>query len=248
MRFARYAAGALLAVGLTAMQASASIITFTGEDLNAQPGGPFPNSNAAAASFDSAAGLIGPENIINFESAPLGSFSSLNAAPGVTITGSDAQGDNQQILNAPNPAFPPLDGYNTTPGGSQFLEMKGGSVTFTFASPVQFFGAYFSGVQTSFFQDTVQFSDGSSESINVPGTGTSSSEGAAAFVGFTDAGASISSITINTGTNGFDFIGVDDVRYGAAASTAPEPASIVIAFAGLAALAAIRYRNGRRHI
>jgi hypothetical protein len=49
------------------------------------------------------------------------------------------------------------------------------------------------------------------------------------FVGFTDAGASISSVSINVvGAEG-DIISVDDVRYsGSSSSTVPEPASVAL--------------------
>jgi len=203
---------------------------FTGADLGVLPSSPSgPNSTAAATSFDTAAALLGNVSTITFESAAVGSFTSLTVAPGVTISGSDADGNHQSINNAPDSAFPSLDGYNTTSGGSNFVEMMGGNLVFTFATPVQFFGAFLSGVQ-DFFQDTITFSDGSSETIDVPETGTSSSVGELVFVGFTDAGKSISSVTINAGTPtaGFDDIGVDDVRYQSAASSVPEPGSVIL--------------------
>jgi hypothetical protein len=132
--------------------------------------------------------------------------------------------------------------------------MMGGTVTFTFTTPTQFFGAYISGIQTAFFTDTITFSDGASRSISIPGAGTTSSEGALDFVGFTDAGASITSITINAGipgnTNaGFDDIGLDDVRYqSATASSAPEPGSMALMLVGglCAAFGYRRSRPGRR--
>src|SRR4029077_1230099 len=113
-------------------------------------------------------------------------------APGVTMNGSDSFGANQTIRNTSNfPAAPQLDGYNTTSGGANFVEMVGGTVTFSFATPIQAFGAYFSGIQTNFFTDTITFSDGTSQTILIPGAGTSSSVGALDFVGFTDVGKSI---------------------------------------------------------
>jgi hypothetical protein len=90
---------------------------------------------------------------------------------------------------------------------------------------VQFFGAYFSGIQTAFFADNITFSDGTSQMLNIPGVGTSGNVGALAFVGFTDAGKPISSITINAGNaSGADAIGVDDVRF----QTTPEPGSLAL--------------------
>jgi hypothetical protein len=220
----------LIGLSLTVFPASASIITFTGADIGVLPGSPSgPNSAMAAANFDAAASLLGDESIITFESAPVGSFTSLIVAPGVTISGSDVHANNQAINNTFDSAFPSLDGYNTTPGGSHFVEMMGGSLVFTFATPVEFFGAFLSGVQ-DFTQDTYTFSDGTSETINVPEAGTSPTVGELVFVGFTDAGKSITSVTINAGTNAFDAIGVDDVRFQSVA--APEPNSAVSLLTG----------------
>ncbi len=231
-----------------AFNAKADVV-FTGADLGVLPSSPSgPNSTLAAANFDTAAALLGNASIITFEGAPVGSFTSLTVAPGVTISGTDRNGNNQAISNTFDATFPALDGYNTTLGGSQFVEMLGGSLVFTFSSPIQFFGAYLSGVQ-NFVQDTITFSDGSSQTIDVPETGTSSSIGELVFVGFTDAGKSISSVTINAGTNGFDAIGVDDVRYQSNASPVPEPSSVVLLLAILIfGLRSLRTRQTVTHI
>jgi hypothetical protein len=204
-------------------------VIFAGADLNVLPSSPSgPNSTAAAHSFATAAALIGNVSTITFESAPVGSFTSLSVASGVTITGTNATGGQQSINNTFDATFPALDGYNTTPSGTNFVEMVGGTLTFAFTTPVQFFGAFLSGVQ-NFTQDTVTFSDGTSQTINVPETGTSGSVGELAFVGFTDAGKSITSVSINAGipSTGFDAIGVDDVQY-QSASSVPEPGSVVL--------------------
>jgi len=225
--------------------ASANPITYTGEDLNAGPGSAHPNSAAAAASFDTAAAALGNVSTITFEGAPVGGFSSLTVAPGVTISGAEYTGANQTILNspsfAPNPA---LGGFNTTPGGSEYVNMLGGTLTFNFATPTQFFGAYLSGIQTAFFQDTVTFSDGTTQTIDVPGAGTTGSNGALDFVGFTDAGKSISSVTITASNQfGADEIGVDDVRYQSlSTSPVPEPSSLMLMFSGIAAFG-VGYRR-----
>jgi hypothetical protein len=236
---------ALALLGLSAAVANAAPVVYSGEDIMAATNSPNPLSAAAETSFVTGAGALGATSLINFETAPLGSFSNLTVAPGVTINGSDISLANQTIRDMSNfPGAPTLDGYNTTPGGANFLEMQGGTLTFTFASPIQAFGAYFSGVQ-NFTTDTVNFSDGTSQVLNIPEDGTSGSIGALDFVGFTDAGASISSVTIFAGNNGFDDIGVDDVLFGPVASTTPvpEPFTLSLFGAGVVGAAALRRRK-----
>jgi len=234
-------------VALSSFAASANVITYVGTDLNAGPGAAHPNSAAAAASFDTAAALLGNSSTITFEGAPVGAFTSLTAAPGVTVTGTDLFGDSQTVKN--QTAFPPapaLGGFNTTSGGTEYVDVVGGFVTFTFATPTHFFGAYLSGVQNFGQTDMFTFSDGTTEVTDVPNGGTDGSNGLLAFVGFTDAGKSITSITISAGqagpgaSGGEDEIGVDDVRYQSAAAVTPvpEPSSLALVLTGFAGLGA----------
>ena len=247
-RMMRHFAAAFVGVGLMASLTNAAVVTFLATDLGAGPSSPRPNSDAEAAIFTAAAAAVGTVSTINFESAPLGSFHNLTVASGVTINGTDVNSSDQTIRNTSNfPSAPSLDGFNTTAGGSNFVEMMGGNLIFSFARPTQFFAAYLTGVQTNFFTDTITFNDGTSQTITVPGSGTSSSVGEVAFVGFTDAGKLISSVTVNAGIPGnagagFDDIGVDDVRFQSQA--VPEPSSL--AMCGIAVAAALGYTWGRR--
>src|SRR5664279_913967 len=85
----------LVAVAVTLLLAGTSfagITTYSGFD-NGASARPLANSDAAAAAFDAATGNL---PIITFESAPLGSFSSLVVAPGVTLTGAGYYGKGHQ--------------------------------------------------------------------------------------------------------------------------------------------------------
>jgi hypothetical protein len=224
--------------------ANAVPIIFSGVDPNANSTDPRPNSNAAAALFDAAALALGTNSIITFESAPLGSFSSLVIAPGVTLTGTSFGGGDQEIRNSPFATPDRNFGYNTTAGGSQFAQMLGGTLTFTFSTPIDTFGAYLSGVQID--GETITFSDGSTQTIPIPNPGI---DGGVQFLGFTDVGFQISSITItaNVSTSG-DIIGVDDVRFGRpAGSSVPDAGgSVLLLSLGIAGLVGVQRALGVR--
>src|SRR5262245_36110099 len=102
----------LVGVGLI----RADFIVFSGADPNAGPGQPRPNSDAEAARFDAAAAGINLLNLIDFENAPLGDFSSLLIAPGVTVRKAGS-GPGGGVVTTPSIE----QGYNTTPGGERFL-------------------------------------------------------------------------------------------------------------------------------
>jgi hypothetical protein len=222
-------------LGSLAGQATAAPVVFSGVDAGAGSINPHPNSDASAAAFDLAAAAIGSESLVTFENAPLGSFTNLTVAPGVTINGIDDNSAPQTIRNTPFGVPDNLFGYNTTSGGSQFVSIHGGNLTFSFASPIQFFGAYIGGVQLD--GETITFSDGSSQSVPIPNPGIAN--GGMSFVGFTDAGKSISAVTINAEpSDGPDIISMDDVRFGTGAVVAaPEPASVTLLALGVSGLA-----------
>ena len=184
MNFLKLAIPLFATAGLMTSVANANPITFSGTDVGANSTDPRPNSNAAAASFDAAAGALGSTSLINFESAPLGTVNNLVIAPGVTLTGAPLS-----IVNSPIGTPDRLFGYNTTAGGSQFAALSG-SMTFTFTNPIDALGAYLSGVQSG--PETITFNDGTSQTIPIPNLGILT--GGVEFLGFTDAGKQITRV------------------------------------------------------
>jgi hypothetical protein len=199
--------------------ANAAPITYIGADDAVSSLADMVNSQATAADFLSVAGAL---NVFDFES-PIPA--NLNIAGGTTVAAS---------------ACGALCGFNTTPGGSFHRELFGGSVTFSFTTPVDAFGFYVNGLQTNQVgQQTVVYVDGSAttQTINFP----SAIGGGGAFVGFIDFGELISSVTFNASN---DILGFDDLRFGNSANdpgnpgpSVPEPGSMALMLLGLAGAA-----------
>jgi hypothetical protein len=220
-------------VALCAAPLQGALIVYSNSDI-ANSRDPRPNSDATAASFDAAAGGLGPVSLIDFESSTVGPFNNYVVAPGITINGTDIFSNPQEVRNTPYGTPDGLFGYNTTVAGSQFVEMVAGNLTFSFSTPIQSFGAYISGLQLGF--NEITFFDGSNQTIPLPLP--SATNGGVAFVGFTDAGQQISAVTISALG---DLIGVDDVRTG----LVPEPSTSVLALIALAGLVAVGRRRKR---
>ena len=203
---------------LCATTSISAAAVFSGHDLGAGSLGASPNSTAAAAAFDAAVAATG---VIDFE----GSLGPLS------ISGDGFVRDTQRCEEE-------LCGYNTTVGGSSFLDVTFNTV-FNFSTAINAFGAYFTGVQRG--DATLTFTDGSTTTLTMPEA--SLNDGGTTFFGFEDLGMSITSISYFTGTGG-DFVGVDDIRYRTVAEV-PIPASLPLLFGGVLALGAARRRKSR---
>lgn len=199
------AAVVALTVGWAA-DALAVPVVFQAYDVGAASLAAAPNAQAAAAAFDLAAG---PLNVIDFDTHTTGA--TLSPA-------SDQQ-----------PCGFALCGGNTTPAGTGWY----GAVyttTITFDTPINAFGAYFSGWQRD--DQILTYFDGvSNVTLNMPAGVLEA--GGLVFFGFIDNGASISSITYSTRLG--DFVGIDDMRFGTAGAV-PEPASLSLFGLGLVGL------------
>jgi hypothetical protein len=226
-----------LAVSLVGFgPAQASLVTFSGLDNGAGPLDPRPNSIAAAAAFDAA---VGAHNTITFENLLVGYFTIRTVFSGVVVTLTNADSSSSGISY--NDPSDPLYGYNTTAGGSKFLMLSplwnGLTVkeTFSFATPISFFGAYLTGTDSAYSGTIILvFNDGTTQSLSVP---KNNQNGGVEFFGFTDFDNVISSVTFEEAgpfSNSRDIWGIDDVRFGAAV---PLPPPVLLVGTGLLGLA-----------
>ena len=199
MKKVLFATGAVLVISGFAGEAKANVVTYTGADNVVSSLAQMTNSVAAETSW---AAAVPGANVITFEVA---------LPVGVGVSGGSIT--NNSVCGA-------RCGFNTTPGGAFFylLSGSGGTATFTFTTPINAFGMYITGLQTDLVpQETLTFSDGASQTINTP----ASTGGGSAFLGFTDFGKSIVSVSYNA-TN--DIVSLDDVRY---SSAVPEPSYFI---------------------
>lgn len=218
--FAYLALAGAAAIGLSA-SAQAQLTTYAASDNSVSSLAQMTNSVAKRAQFDAAAPGL---STLTFESA---------TPAGVTISGGTIT----------NTSCGAVCGFNTTAGGANFLYLSGGgTVTFTFATAINAFGLYVTGLQTDIIGgQTLTFSDGSSQTIATPG-GTN---GGGAFIGFTDIGKLVTSVSYNAGG---DIVSIDDVRYGVVsnATGVPEPTSWAMMIAGFGVVGgAMRVRSRR---
>jgi PEP-CTERM motif len=200
---------------------------------------PYTNSDAAQASFLAAAGGYGGTVTETYEELATGYYSPISVAGGASIALSAPDyGDGFSGISADTNGV--LYGFNTTPGGSQWLGFPGGSATFTFATPTNSFGTFLTGLQTVFTNSedglldfTFTDSDGTVQDLEP----TINVDGGAQYFGFTDT-ATFTSVTITDLSD--DAWGIDDTSYNSGPSTGvPEPGTLGLLGLGLLGLVAL---------
>jgi hypothetical protein len=211
----------LAAAALAAPTASsAKVVVFSGYDVSATGPGNKPNSDAAHAAF--AASLAGLTTYTtSFESGPTGVVGTYDLGGGATLTSNNPVARPLTIRTTPYCGLYAECGGNTTTGGRNFVFISSVPVTFTFADPIAAFGAYFSGGEVAGLKLT--FDDGTARTVDVPALR------GASFVGFTDFGKQISSVTFNPGR---DIMALDDVTFALAPAGVPEPSAWALLIAG----------------
>ncbi len=226
----------LLAAILATAPAQAAVVVYSGYDASGSNINNKPNADAARDAYLAATAGVGESFLATFEGAPLGQFPVVDLGHGGTITSVDLSGKPQVIRNALL-CQGNLCGYNTTPGGKNYLSLNGGTVTFSFADPIAAFGAFFTGPQFLGLQLT--FSDGGQQVVDVPGFF------GADFVGFTDFGKSISQVTFNAT---HDTMAMDDIYFTLAPPAGvgvPEPATWAMMILGFSLVGVtLRRRQG----
>lgn len=235
-------------------------LIISGVDLGTGPGDARPNSNAAAAAFDTLASSVNSMNTITFERFAHRQTVPFSPFTGVTITGSTWAGDEffgngVDISNRDTNEL----GYNTTPFGSKHLRIwraAGPGTTeakFNFANPIMAFGFYVTGLQDNFDGDfVVEFTNNANQLVSYtlpkPPPSSNPDKASTQFWGFIDTvspgitSVRLLSVTQPNGPGGRDLWGVDDVRF-TNCNIVPEPASMTALALGALALVARRRRK-----
>jgi hypothetical protein len=231
---------ATLSVALIAAPAIADPVTYSGKDAGANRFTTRPNSNAAAASFDTAAGALPGSNVtlITFENFSTGSKGPNEPLGGGVTVGADNLFGEVVISN--NIVGNDV-GFSTTAGlGNvkflQFIPLDSTptpTLTFTFSPGITGFGGYFSGIGTESGTARLRFNDGSAQTYNLRSL-VGNNNGGVGFFGFLDQGKTISTLEIvMTGSDPDDIFGMDDLRI-VRSTVVPEPGEYAaMAMAGL---------------
>src|ERR1700754_5019799 len=90
-------ASAAVLAAVSAGSAAASVTAYSGNDYGAGAISPKPNAYGARADYLAAAAALGADQLITFENAAVGAFSSIDLGSAVTLTGVNIFGADQKI-------------------------------------------------------------------------------------------------------------------------------------------------------
>jgi len=243
----------MAAAGIT----QAAVVRFDGRDAVAGPGDPRPNADAARSAFLSAVG--GSPFALTFEGVPIGyapllnftTFTFTQVGTADTIFGGNDTGVTKDTQEATTL------GYNTTPSGDTVLrftpifDVGTAGATLNFTQPIEYFGAFITGLGSAAGTLNAKFNNGSSQVLPVTG----GPGGGVQFFGFTTFGAPFTSLdlVLDDVFGSRDIYSIDDVITGLQptfqpGNTVPEPSSLALSMGVLAAAGALRRRSPRSKV
>lgn len=256
--------GSVLLVLLVASQSTpAAIQIFFGRDDGVGAGGPRPNAEAAHQAFLAAiGGSASSSAVITFEGLNAGAV--IPTDPPLDLGLGVGLRSNGACCAAIGATDSTVDGYNTTAGGSRFLQLTPPTIdqhdidmVLSFAFPINSLGFFVTGSQLP-GPDGCPSSCGSLEVLG--GTnleqrpGENDARGGVVFFGFIDRGARYREITLREhGPFAFeqdpgvfsgspDNLGIDDITI----ARVPVPSTLVLLGAGFVGLVAMRRRQSPR--
>ena len=241
----------ILCASVLALSSFGAVIVYEGRDAGVGPGGARPISDAARDAFLASLGAA-PTFTLTFEDVPQGyaavlnfttfSFSQIGTEP---TTGTGESGVTDDVPDG-------ILGYNTTAGGKNFLrftptfDIGTAGARLTFTDPIEYFGAYFTGLGTAAGSLNAKFNDGSGD-LSFPIKGGDG--GGVQFFGFTTFGSPITQmdLVLEGVVGSRDIYALDDVITGLEPTFVPdgvpEPSTYALAGTALAALAFLRRRR-----
>ena len=197
----------LVALLASAQLSQAAVIRYDGRDAMVGPTDARPNSVAAHDAFVAAIGSS--YFTLTFEGLPTGYAQTLNfttfkfdqVGTDNYVFGGPSAGDFGQytgVTKNTDRTDPPTLGFNTTAGGDTFLrftpkfDIGTAGATLTFNTPIEYFGAYISGLGSAAGTLNAKFNDGSAQSLGIAG----GSGGGVQFFGFTSFGNPITTLDL----------------------------------------------------
>jgi hypothetical protein len=211
-------------------------------------------ASLAVASFAGVVGVTSPAGLGANSSLDWGQLGpDFTAVPG-PLTATSLLGDQVTVSNGTNEFWSIQEGNswsgNFNPGDNLLFNQAGGPVTLVFLTPIKAIGARFQSLDFGAFTIFITAFDASHTSLgtaSTSGTSNAAADGSAAFLGVLSSSADIASVSINVQVSGSD----DPFAFGplstaeAAASSVPEPSTILLTIGGVLVGVVRRYHRQR---